>query len=63
MNYNLMYTMLGIIFGYFIMYASSNIVTYHGANSNDIRREYFKYNGKIYHFVPRVIISVHEQKK
>ena len=54
MNYNLALLLLGLIFGYFIMYISSNIVRYHGYNSNDIRNTIFIKDGKKYMFVPKI---------
>ncbi len=55
MNYNIISFLLGLIIGYFIMYKTSNIVIYHGYNSNKIREQKFILNGKTYHFKPTVI--------
>ena len=55
MNYNLVYLILGIIFGYFIMYFTTNIIIYHGPNSNDIRNMIFYKNEQGYRFIPKII--------
>lgn len=52
MNNNIVCFLLGIIACYIIMYLSSNIVIYHGGNSNEIRKQIFEYNNKKYKFVP-----------
>lgn len=55
MNYNIILFILGIILGYFIMIISSNVITYHGPNSNIIRNLVFIKNGKRYMFLPKLI--------
>lgn len=54
-NYKLVWLIFGMIFGFFLMYVTSNIQTYHGPNSNDVRHKVFTTNGKKYKFIPHVI--------
>lgn len=54
MNYKLVYLILGMIFGYFLMYVSSNLIVYRGPNSNNIKNKIFEHDGKKYRFVPKV---------
>lgn len=55
MRYNIVYLLLGIIFGYVVMMLTSNIFIYHGGNSNYIKQQWFNHNGINYRFVPRVL--------
>lgn len=54
MNYNLILLILGMILGYLVMYLTSNIIVYHGPNSNDIRNRIFFKDGKKYRFLPKI---------
>lgn len=54
MNYNIVCLLLGMLVGYIGMYLTSNIVTYHGANSNVIRNLVFFKNGNKYRFTPKL---------
>jgi hypothetical protein len=54
MNYNMICVILGIITGYLIMYVTSQIIIYHGLNSNDIKNKIFVKDGKKYRFMPRI---------
>jgi hypothetical protein len=54
MNYNFVYLIFGMIFGYFLMFVSSNLIVYKGPDSNNIRKKVFQYNGKLYKFIPKI---------
>lgn len=55
MNTNILAFVIGLIIGYIIMYMTSNIFSYHGPNSNNIRKEII-YDGDIaYKFVPKIL--------
>jgi len=47
--------LLGLICGALIMLFTSNIFTYHGANSNDVKKTIFLKGDKMYRFVPNVL--------
>lgn len=55
LNNYIIFVIIGIIFGYIIMLITSNIVDYHGYNSNDIRNRIYECNGIKYKLVPHVI--------
>lgn len=54
-NYGILSLIIGIIVGYIIMYITSNIIRYHGYNSNDVRNEIYYHNGERYKLIPHVI--------
>lgn len=55
LNDDIILFLLGMFAGYLIMTLTSNITTYHGMNSNDIRTKIFESDGKKYKFIPHVI--------
>ena len=54
MQYNLYMFIFGMIVGYVLMYITSNIVIFHGPNSNEIRNLYFHKDGHKYRFIPKI---------
>ena len=58
MNFYLFY---GIIIGYIFMYIYVK-KSYHGENSNNIRKQIYKYNNKHYVLIPVVYNCVYDYK-
>lgn len=54
MNDYIVNFVLGLLFGYFMMYVTSNVVIYHGANSKNVKQQIITHNNKKYVFVPRI---------
>jgi hypothetical protein len=52
---NLYIFIFGLIIGYMLVYLSSNMVIYHGPNSNEIKNNYYYKNGNKYRFIPKLI--------
>lgn len=53
MNFDVLYSMiLGILIGSIIFYLFCRPVSYHGPNSNDVRKKIYNYNGKQYTLTP-----------
>lgn len=55
MREKIFFLVLGIIVGLFMMFITSNIIDFHGANSRDVKNSVIVKDDKLYHFVPNVI--------
>ena len=52
MNEKIIFIILGIILGLIIMFLTSNIFYFHGANSQDVKNTVIVKDDKLYRFVP-----------
>lgn len=55
MHTHVVYFIIGLIVGYFIMMSLNNTVHYHGMDSKKVRNTYFVYGDKKIRFVPKII--------